>query len=578
MKRKSLLVALFLGASLPAQEDKIAPDLRSLLAEELPVARAAGKGAAVLEDNLDVIVVYKDGVNRMPHEKMARRRARLSRDLPSANAATYRIARSQIRALADDPEIAGIHPDRPVEAHIDTTTATTGANVANGLGYTGENIGVAILDSGSPGPTQFKDFWGRNRIVYEQDFTGSALGPRDEFGHGTHVAGILAGRPDTMDGLKVLKNDMKGVAYDAKLVILKVLDKNGAGLDSNVIAAIDRAIALKATYNIRVINLSLGRPVVTSYKNDLLCQAVERAWKAGIVVVVSAGNYGRLNILNNRGYGTITAPGNSPYAITVGAMKAMDTKLVRSDDQLASYSSKGPTMFDWIAKPDIVAPGNRVISVAVPAAVRSASDLSVRYADTNVPGSAVWITLDANPDGKFFRLNGTSMATPAVAGAAAVLLERDPSLTPDQVKARLMKTASKKFPASSTAKDPATGQTFTVYYDMMSVGAGYLDIAAAIVNNDKATGNAQSPATVLSGGKIIVALPAGSTFSLATNVLWGGNVVWGDNSLLGNTVLWGSNVVWGDNVLWGDATPLPLNVLWGDSLRVTANSVLVKGE
>ena len=104
-----------------------------------------------------------------------------------------------------------------------------------------------------------------------------------------------------------------------------MLDRNGAGTDSMVIAAIQRAIALKSTYNIQIINLSLGRPVMESYTLDPLCQAVEQAWKAGIVVVVAAGNEGRNNSKGTNGYGTITAPGNDPYVITVGAMKDVKT-------------------------------------------------------------------------------------------------------------------------------------------------------------------------------------------------------------------------------------------------------------
>ena len=140
------------------------------------------------------------------------------------------------------------------------------------------------------------------------------------------------------------------------LINLRVLDQNGAGTDSQVIAAIQTAIQLKSKYNIRVINLSLGRPVYESYTLDPLCQAVEQAWKAGIVVVVAAGNDGRNNNAGTNGYGTIAAPGNDPYVITVGAMNTVGTSS-RADDQIASYSSKGPTLFDHIVKPDLGSTG-----------------------------------------------------------------------------------------------------------------------------------------------------------------------------------------------------------------------------
>src|SRR5207245_8423830 len=128
-----------------------------------------------------------------------------------------------------------------------------------------------------------------------------------------------------------------GVADNVNLINLRVLDQNGQGRDSAVIAAIQKAISLKSKYNIRIINLSLGRPVYESYKLDPLCQAVESAWKAGIVVVVEAGNYGRDNSVGENGYGTITATANDAYVITVGAMKLMDTA-DRIYDPIVSYS------------------------------------------------------------------------------------------------------------------------------------------------------------------------------------------------------------------------------------------------
>src|SRR5207253_5239421 len=132
---------------------------------------------------------------------------------------------------------------------------------------------------------------------------------------------------------------IRGVAPYAKIVNLRVLNVNGVGTDSAVIQVIYCAIRLKAKYNIRVMNLSLGRRVFESYTQDPLCQAVEAAWNAGIVVVVAAGNDGRDNSFGNNGYGTINAPGNDPYVITVGAMNTMGTP-DRSDDVMTTYSSK----------------------------------------------------------------------------------------------------------------------------------------------------------------------------------------------------------------------------------------------
>src|SRR5205823_1785294 len=167
-----------------------------------------------------------------------------------------------------------------------------------------------------------------------------------------------------------------GVAPNANIINLRVLDANGSGTDSQVIAAIQRAIQLKSTYNIRVINLSLGRSVYESYTLDPVCQAVEAAWKSGIVVVVAAGNAGRNNDYGTQGYATIQAPGNDPNVITVGATKTNGTPQ-RLDDTVASFSSKGPTLLDHVVKPDLVAPGNRVVSLASPGSTLVSSLLSL---------------------------------------------------------------------------------------------------------------------------------------------------------------------------------------------------------
>jgi serine protease AprX len=157
-----------------------------------------------------------------------------------------------------------------------------------GLGYDGSGIGVAVIDSGISGHDDLKDASGRNRIVYQANFASDS-GTADAYGHGEHVAGIIAGtgKDSTCNNCYSL---IRGIAPNVTLINLRALNKNGQGTDSSVINAINRAIQLKSTYNIRVLNLSVGRPIFESYRNDPLCQAVESAWKAGIVVVVAAGN------------------------------------------------------------------------------------------------------------------------------------------------------------------------------------------------------------------------------------------------------------------------------------------------
>src|SRR5205823_14216272 len=264
------------------------------------------------------------------------------------------------------------------------------------------------------------------------------------------------------------------------------LGQTGQGTDSSVINAINKAIALKSQYNIRVMNLSLGRPVYETYALDPLCQAVEAAWKAGIVVIVAAGNDGRTDYSVLNGYGTITAPGNDTYVITVGPMNSKGTP-DRSDDVMTSKSSKGPSAIDHVVKPDLVAPGNRVVSLQTGG-----------YLQENYPGNRPAVSYyqtgtSTSASGKYFVLSGTSMATAVVSGGAALLIQKNPTFTPDQVKALLLKTAYKSLPQYSTVTD--AGVTYTIQYDAFTVGAGYLDLQEAISSAEihPITLSAQSP-------------------------------------------------------------------------------------
>ncbi len=180
----------------------------------------------------------------------------------------------------------------------------------------GTGIGVAVIDSGVTAVGDL--YWWipsnqtyGSRVVYSQNFVPGTTDSSDQYGHGTHVAGIIAGAGWFSTGSN-FTHTFKGIAPNANIINLRVLDQNGAGTDSSVIAAIQTAINLKSTYNIRVISLSLGRQVYESYQLDPLCQAVEAAWNAGIVVLAAAGNQGRNNTAGTEGYGTIAAPGNDP--------------------------------------------------------------------------------------------------------------------------------------------------------------------------------------------------------------------------------------------------------------------------
>jgi len=335
-------------------------------------------------------------------------------------------------------------------------------DLAYASGWNGTGIGIAVIDSGVSSIYDLNtDDNLSSRIVYSQSFVSGDSSTADAFGHGTHIAGIIAGNAYT-SSTSNYRGVYRGIAPEAKIINLRVLDSTGASTDSSVIAAIQQTITLQSTYNIRVINLSLSRGVYESYTLDPLCQAVESAWRAGIVVVAAAGNMGQYDGAGTNGYATIGAPGNDPYVITVGATNTHGTGN-QTSQTMASYSSKGPTAFDHIVKPDLVAPGNAIVS-----RMSSTGNALV----TSYPALAVYPCNSSRTNcgaqygsARYMRLSGTSMTTPVVSGVAALLIQKTPSLTPDQVKARLMKTAWKGFSSNTTATDLSTGIVYSIEED-----------------------------------------------------------------------------------------------------------------
>jgi serine protease AprX len=566
-KRLSMLLVLLVaeaafgqrGVSARPVANKFAPDLAGFVAR-------AHQGTAG-QQTVKVIVQYEVSPKAEQFGRAQNMGAHVGRALGLVKGVVLTIPVSALPALEADPQVLSVTIDHPLQGADDITDAATNVRAAWNSGYTGTGIGVAVIDSGINDNHQ--DLWDStqtySRVVYRQDFTGTAntntSGAKyDLYGHGTHVAGIIGGNGYMSGG------NYSGVAPGVSLIDLRALDVNGAGSDSTVIAAIQQAIALKNTYNIRVINLSLGRGIPESYTQDPLCQAVEQAWKAGIVVVVAAGNYGRLSVNGSNGFGTITAPGNDPYVLTVGAMKSNGSS-AQYAETLASYSSKGPTTYDHVVKPDIVAPGNAIVSLTAPGAT-----LETLYPAALVTGS------DGNND--YFTLSGTSMATPVVSGAVALLLQQNSALTPDQVKARLMKSAYKVFPNSTVAWVPHLMQNFTNFYDLFSVGSGLLNLQTAVANNDLTpsnVGSALSPSVVYnpappgpggpggpSGGSGTVTLVNGNGSVASTSVVWGSSVVWGTSVVWGSNIS-GSSVVWGSSLPWNSNLLSAFSVVWGSS-------------
>ncbi|MGO9306167.1 MAG: S8 family peptidase, partial [Candidatus Korobacteraceae bacterium] len=540
-------------------------------------AAATTKFSADLNDHVGqdgmvtVIVQHRQMPSSAHLKDMQGRGAVIRSKFQSIHPETMHIPASMVEELAKDPNVLYITPDRTQKmtanpATEQFVTAVEADVAASTYALDGTGIGVAVIDSGIADHNDLHGSSGGSRVVYNQSFVAGDTTTADKFGHGTHVAGLIGGTGKNSGNGNGYAATFAGMAPNVNLINLRVLDQNGAGTDSQVIAAIQQAIALKSTYNIRVINMSLGRPVYESYTLDPVDQAVEAAWKAGIVVVCAAGNNGRFAPTN--GFGTVGVPANDPAVITVGATMTELTP-TRVDDQIASYSSKGPTTLDHIVKPDLVAPGNAQVSLRV--AGSTLDTLYPQYEVTPTNGNA----------SKYYVLSGTSMATPVVSGAVALLLQQNSALTPDQVKARLMKTAWKSIGQYTYSHD-SLGNLYNNEYDLFTYGAGYLDINAALASTDLATGVALSPTAVAnSNGSITITNTAlDSNFS-------GSSVVWGAKStLFANSVVWGSNVlsassvVWGaTSVVWGATSVSGYSVVWGATSNVaSATTALSNGD
>jgi serine protease AprX len=352
----------------------------------------------------------------------------LRRELDGA--AALDLTRAEYEALKRDSSVVHISKDLPVVADMAITNKVTRAETVwqgtSGLlglgsvpGYQGAGIGVAVIDSGISSHSAIG-----SRVVARVNLVSNeANASGDPFGHGTHVAGMIGGAGSA--AARVTSAYTGGSAPAVRFIDIRVLGRTGTGYTSDVLAGIEWAIANRTKYGIRIINLSLGHPVAEPAATDPLCIAVERAVKAGIVVVASAGNYG-LTSTGAPVLGGITSPGNSPAALTVGAIDTNGTA-DRSDDRVAPYSSRGPTRFDLAVKPDVVAPGTRIVSLEA-----NGSYLASTYPQWHVAGTG---------NNGYFRLSGTSMAAGVVSGGVALLLNAEPTLTPAQVKVVLQSGA-----------------------------------------------------------------------------------------------------------------------------------------
>jgi serine protease AprX len=405
------------------------------------------------------------------------------------------------RIVRDETFTATWSADDAAEAVDDVAIEAVKAPMAwDSKGWSGKGITVAVIDSGV---ADHPDLAGR--IVARVDLTGEGSNG-DPGGHGTHVAGLIAG-----DG-SASKGQWTGVAPQTNIASVRVIDATGHAKLSTIFAGLQWVLRNRSTYHIRIANLSFGGAALSSYQNDLLASGVEMLSFSGLTVIVSAGNDGR------SGASTITTPATDPFVITVGADDTNGTSGLR-DDSVAKWSSRGPTAFDGIAKPDLVAPGRRVVSLR---AVGSTLD-------TQNP--QLHVTAKGAKTAQYFALSGTSMAAAIVSGVAALYLQGHPSATPREVKAQLTATAHPLHDARTSEQ-----------------GAGVVDAYAAVTSRPVAAPFTPYPASAAFAEQVLAKL-------------FGQPIVWRDPAFNGGVdsrgiswtgITW-ENITW-DSITWEDIT------------------------
>ncbi|WP_220465217.1 MULTISPECIES: S8 family peptidase [unclassified Colwellia] len=411
-------------------------------------------------------------------------------------------------------------PKSVVNDLIEASAAHSAYNFGDGVTIGFLDTGLDQLEGTSSGLST--DLYGRDKFWGTYDAVNNNISnySNEESGHGTHVASI-AGNADYDAYGKVY-----GVAPNAALVGIKAFDAEGKATYADVIRGIDWALQVKDQINLKVLNMSFSGPARSYYWEDPLNQAVMKAWQAGIVVVASAGNSGP-------GPMTIGVPGNVPYIITVGAMTDNYTPSYLSDDIVASFSSAGPTVEGFV-KPEIVAPGGHLSGLMA--------------FDTQI----VQEHPEFHDGGRYFEMSGTSQAAGVVSGVVALMLTQDPTLTPDEVKCRLMDSAHTAFDNNGE-----------LAYSVFQQGSGVVNVADALASNASACANqaldiAQDiagnehyfgPANINDDGNFYVeGLGDEYVWKLDESNVDGDSVIWRMN-FIENAIDW-RNTASTDSVIW----------------------------
>ena len=506
--------------------------------------------------SVHVIVRTQPGQADVVANTLAQRGRTIYRKHSVINAVSASVTDSDLSALDADPNVLSISTDAVLIARPGWQNGTTTAvsTLLDTLGLpagdvSGKGVGIGIVDSGI-------DLNGDFSGVSFADFTVSSTHAYDDYGHGTHVSGLIASKGAQSQGSSGTL--YSGIAPKARVIMLKALDAHGVGRTSTVIAAIEYAIANRAALGVDVLNLSLGHPIFEPASTDPLVQAVEAASRAGITVVVAAGNVGRNPLTGAVGYAGILSPGNAPSAITVGAVDTNNTTS-RLDDAVTPYSSRGPTWYDADVKPDLVAPGHNLVSdVAV------GSTLYLEHPDRLV-------TAKTNT-ARFMRMSGTSMASAVASGVAALVIDA-------------ARTATGQSPSPAVVK-AILGYTALPLADTDALTQGHGEInAAGAVALASAIDPAAAPATwapeSLPPPQTTIGadtLPWSQTLALSKEIVWGtgrdgDEIVWGTNTVWGLEIVWGTGtdgdeIVWGtgsdgDEIVWGTILIWGLTIVWG---------------